>query len=159
MDFISFLKPTWKKIGVFLAIVIFVSVTLYLTLGYPFWYAVTTEAMEPNYSFGDLVVVRKTSFDFIAISEVIVHKMMGSTPVIMRVESIDIEQRTYTTKGDNNLGIGNFQRNLGEDTVIAKVFFKLPLVGYLDIFRVGWLVRILIIYLISCLFVSYLSKQ
>jgi len=60
MDIKQFLKPTWKKIGVFFVIVIIFSLTFFLIAGtMPFWYAVSSNAMSPAYHYGDMIFVKK----------------------------------------------------------------------------------------------------
>lgn len=158
---LEFIKPTWKKLIIFIIIVAIFSISLYLILGRtPFWYAVETIAMEPAYSKGDLIFISKTNYDNMKIGDVVVHSVKGLKSVlIMRVIEKDDVSRTYTTRGDNNLGILAFQKNLTEDTLLAKVVFKIPIIGYLEFIHIGWLIRAIIMYLVSCLIAQFLNKK
>lgn len=159
--FLKFIKPNWKKIIIFIMLVVILSLSLYLILGrMPFWYAVESKAMEPAYSKGDMIFVSKTNYNNIETGDVVVHSAKGlKYLLIMRVIEKNDINRTYTTKGDYNMGILPVQQNLTEDTLMAKVVFKIPLVGYLEFIHVGWLVRIIVIYLISCLIVHFINKN
>ncbi|MEM4244884.1 MAG: hypothetical protein QXR60_01605 [Candidatus Nanoarchaeia archaeon] len=69
-----------------------------------------------------------------------------------------IEKRTFTTKGDYNTMSLPGQINLSENKIRAKVLFRIPYLGYLDIFHVGWLFRLVLVYLIAC-FLFLLFKK
>ena len=77
---------------------------------------------------------------------------------MMRVVSINNADRTFTTKGDNNEGLLSCQQNLSEDSIHSKVVGKIPYFGYLEFYYVGWLLRVILVYLISCLIVFLYNK-
>ncbi len=91
----EFIKPSWRKLRIFIILVVILSMSLYLILGRaPFWYAVETEAMEPAYSKGDLIFVSVINYDDIKVNDVVVHSATGHrTLLIMRVvEKNDIDR-------------------------------------------------------------------
>ena len=165
MRFVEFIRPTKKKIIIFVLLVVVSSVILRLSLGiYPYWYALNSDAMSPNYVKGDTVFVKSTSFDSLEVEDVIVHSFQeGKPPLIMRIVLKNEDQRTVDTTGDNYLGIGKPQqatyKNLTEDMIIAKVVGKVPIMGYLDLFRLGWLFRIILLYLIACISVIFIKGK
>jgi signal peptidase I len=158
----DFLKPTWQKIlGTFVLAFVF-GFLLYIILGtIPFWYAVNSDAMSPAYSTGDLVFVTKTSFEELKVADVIAHtSKSGIGPIgIMRVIEINSEERTLTTKGDANFGVIEvYQRDLTEQNIKSKVVGKIPFLGWFEIIHIGWIIRILVLYLLSCIVVRLLIK-
>ncbi|MFH1210621.1 MAG: signal peptidase I [archaeon] len=161
MRFTDFIKPNIKKIILFMILVIIFSAALRLTLGtYPFWYNVASNAMHPTYSRGDFVFVKATNFGDIEVNNVIIHEIQGvKTPLIMRVVSKDDEKRTFTTKGDNNPIISPSQTNLPESTIKSKVIGRIPYLGYLEILHVGWLLRLILIYIIACVFSVFIFSE
>ncbi|MEK6808983.1 MAG: signal peptidase I [Nanoarchaeota archaeon] len=160
MKFNDFIKPNLKKIIIFTVLVILFSLTLKLSFGtYPYWYVVTSNVMIPNFSIGDIVFVQSTNYDKIEVNDVIVHVVQGRKGfLIMRVVSKDAEKRTFITKGDNNLLIAKGQTDLYETSIKAKIVAKLPYIGYLEIFHVGWIIRLIFIYILAC-FSSLLIKN
>lgn len=115
--------------------------------------------MIPNYSIGDIVFVQSTNYDKIEVNDVIVHEVQGRKALlIMRVVSKDAEKRIFTTKGDNNILIAKGQTDLSETSIKSKVVAKLPYIGYLEIFHVGWIIRLIFIYILAC-FSSLLIKD
>lgn len=152
MKYKKFLKPTWKKVILFFIIVILLSLTFKLSLGTsPFWYAVSTNAMHPAYNLGDMVFIKKTDFDKLSVSDVVVFDgPENPSLLIMRIISIDENQNTFTTKGDNNAKSLLWEINIPSQNLKGKVIFSIPLLGYLDIYHIGFLVRIILIYILAC---------
>jgi len=76
----------------------------------------------------------------------------------MRIVSIDYANGVFTTKGDNNPQSLPFEINVPSPSIRNKVIFSLPLAGYFDIIYIGWLVRIIIVYLITCVISQFVFK-
>ena len=161
----DFLKPNRYKIIVFFVIGITISMFLYFISGtYPWSYAQVSNSMAPESNKGDMIFVKATNYDDIRVNDVIVHSVKGiNNPWLMRVISKDEEKRTYTTKGDNNQGVIDTERvsqkDLESDTLLGKVVLSLPLLGYLEMIHLGFIIRIILVYLASCIIVVDLLKK
>ena len=160
MEVIRFIKPTWKKVGIFFAIVILFSLIFFLIAGtIPFWYAVSSNAMSPAYHYGDMIFVKKVNFNELKNSDVVVYNTPQARGLlIMRIISIDYSNNAFTTKGDNNPQSLPFEIKVPSSSIKCKGIFSLPLVGYFDIVHIGWLIRVILIYLITCVISQYAFK-
>lgn len=163
MKFFEFIKPDFKKIAIFSILVLFILI-LVKTSSYSI-YSLSSDAMLPSYSKGDLLIAKIINYDELNIGDVIIHSVENKQQPywIMRVISKDEEQRIFTTKGDNNKMVFDIpplsQKNLPEENLKAKVTFRIPYLGYLELFRIGWLIKITIFYLMACLISSLSLKS
>ncbi len=91
-------------------------------------YSVRTASMEPTYPVNSIVFVQRTNPASIAVGDTITYTLNedGDT-VTHRVVSIDKENRTFTTKGDNN-NVEDAKPVSWENT-IGRVMFSLPTGG------------------------------
>lgn len=123
-------------------------------------YVILTNSMVPSINVADAVVTIRVNEDKIHINDIItflskeIHT--GGTPVTHRVIGIVYENNSkdkiigYRTKGDHN-NTEDFAL-ISPQEVIGKVLFKIPMVGYLQIFMtkpIGWLFLIVL----PCLFI------
>ena len=154
MTLLTFLKPTLRKLIIFLVVAVVLSFIIEALFGRPV--VVTGGHMEPNYRTGDLAFFKKVTFDELAVGDVIVHDMepafedTKSGGVIMRVVTKDEVKRTYATKGDNNRGQLSTQIDLGQDTIGGRVTTRIPYLGYLELVKILLVARIAAIYIIAC---------
>jgi len=83
---------------------------------------------------GDLMLLK--SAKNVAIGDVIVFN--GNTkvdPIIHRVVAVTKnDQNFYTTKGDNNCGISNFEKSIPEFRVLGKAWARIPYLGYVKLY-------------------------
>jgi signal peptidase I len=152
MKFAKFIKPTWKKILISIALIIVLSLLLRAATGMWLsspWYAVSTNSMNPAFQYGDTAILNQANLDKLKVGDVVISKS-SSGLLLHRIIEIN-NDRTFTTKGDANPASLSIQKNIYENQIIGKVILKIPLMGYLDIIHIGWLIRLVIIYLIGCL--------
>lgn len=96
-------------------------------------YAVTSNSMAETLNRGDVVFVRKASFDELQPGDVItVSSTGGKFHFTHRIVEIDKEKRTVTTRGDANNADDPMPTE--EERIVGKMWYKLPLLGYLSIF-------------------------
>lgn len=96
-------------------------------------YAVTSNSMADTLERGDIVFVRKISFDELKPGDVVTVKSTGGKyHFTHRVVEIDKEKRTITTRGDANNSDDPMPSE--EERIVGKMWYKVPLLGYLSIF-------------------------
>jgi signal peptidase I len=89
---------------------------------------------------GDIMVLHKRSE--IKVGDVIVYNIKEKPdPIIHRVIGIKEEnnKKYYATKGDNNCGIADFEKVIPENAVIGKASIRVPFLGWIKIFFVGFI--------------------
>lgn len=91
-------------------------------------YVVVSESMEPTYSKGDLIYVKKDASD-IENGDVITFYTDKDTIVTHRVTGINGSDNTYTTRGDANQT--DDPRPVSMNNVIGKPVFSVPKLGIL----------------------------
>ena len=156
MSLKDFLKPDLKKILIFIALLILILGGLYLILGvYPYWYVYQSNSMSPAINNGDMVFVKSANFDDIENNDVLAFITTSSKmPIIHRVISIDASTMLIGTKGDANQYQLDIEKEIQSSQILGKVVFVVPLLGYLDLIYIGWLIRIIVLYLLACLLSS-----
>ena len=86
---------------------------------------------------GDMLIIQGVgSVDEISVGDVIVFDVPGdSLPFVHRVINIRREngEATFTTKGDRNAGIEQFERSIKPEQIKGKVVFVIPKLGYLGL--------------------------
>lgn len=92
-------------------------------------YCVQTGSMDPTYPVGTLIVVRPTDPDSIQAGDVITYVVSSDTVVTHRVLEADRDQRSFTTKGDNN-NVADFDP-VRYENVLGKVELGIPYIGLL----------------------------
>ena len=96
-------------------------------------YAVTSNSMAETLNRGDVVFVRKISFDELQPGDVVtVRSTGGKFHFTHRVVEIDKEKRTVTTRGDANNADDPMPTE--EERIVGKMWYRLPILGYLSIF-------------------------
>lgn len=96
-------------------------------------YAVTSNSMAETLNRGDVVFVRKISFDELQPGDVVtVRSTGGKFHFTHRVVEIDKEKRTVKTRGDANNADDPMPTE--EERIVGKMWYKLPILGYLSIF-------------------------
>lgn len=89
-----------------------------------------------GFNTGDIIVLKGIAPKDIRVGQVIVFQTpYRADPIIHRV--VDIEQNNnyyiYGTKGDHNAGKGDVDRNIPEQAVIGRAYFRIPFLGYVKI--------------------------
>lgn len=127
-----------KKVCDFLSGVIFVFLVIMALLmfvpnliGYKSM-AVISGSMEPNIPVGSIVYAKKADFDDFKVGDVVSYTISESSMVTHRVESIDNDARTLTTKGDANETVDGSP--VEENQIVGKVAFSVPLIGFISIY-------------------------
>ncbi len=81
---------------------------------------------QNGFSKGDVIFV--VGANNIEVGDVIIFNGGTSHPIIHRV--VEVDGNAYTTKGDNNLGVYHFDKNIPNDAVVGKALFKVPFIGW-----------------------------
>lgn len=58
-------------------------------------------------------------------------------PIIHRI--ISIEEEKITTKGDNNIGLLDFEKDIPMNQVIGKAVFRIPAIGWIKLIFFDWM--------------------
>lgn len=89
---------------------------------------VTSCSMYPSLDAGDIVVVQGEKFDDISKGDIAVYSTEEvAIPVIHRV--VEKDANSIETRGDNNLGQSDFERNVKPTQVYGTYLFKIPKIG------------------------------
>ena len=127
------------------SIVLFASIFLFCAFMVPQLfgikpYAVMTGSMEPNFPVGCLVYVQDVDPGELKVDDVITFDRtvpgQGSSIITHRIAQINPTDREFITKGDANES--NDPQHVSYDSVIGKVVFGVPLVGYLALSADSW---------------------
>lgn len=96
-------------------------------------YAVTSNSMAQTLRRGDVVFVRQVSFEELAPGDVVTVRSTGDKfHFTHRIVEIDKESRTITTRGDANNADDPMPTQA--ERIVGKMWYKVPLLGYLSIF-------------------------
>lgn len=96
------------------------------------FFTVRTGSMYPTYPVGSVIVVCPTEFSELEEGDVITFLSGGNMAVTHRVCQIDKENKTVSTKGDNNNVEDN--NSVTEDKILGRVVFSIQYLGYASIF-------------------------
>lgn len=95
-------------------------------------YAVTSESMEKTLTRGDIVFSKKVSFDELKVGDIVT---VGSESLdeyfTHRIVEIDRENKTITTKGDNNPEKDPMPTSA--DRIVGRMWYSVPILGYIAI--------------------------
>ena len=95
-------------------------------------YRVLSASMEPEYHVGSLVYVKQVDVDSINTGDVITFHISESNLVTHRVVEKDSIRGGFITKGDaNEVNDGGL---VTYDSVVGKVMFDIPMLGYVSSF-------------------------
>lgn len=145
------LRPSKKRI--LITIIIFIVYQL-IVIFTPFYFIVQSNAMSPAINRGDIIFVSGVSFENLKVGDVVLsNPPRGGAMLAHRVVSINYDNGTYATKGDANTGQTAYEKSISSDNLYGIVIGTIPVIGYLDLFYVGWIIRILIIYLVVSLII------
>jgi len=101
-------------------------------------------AFKNGFNKGDIMVLKGGDTENIEVGDVIVFGSDRIDPIIHRVVKKSDDNGIYfQTKGDNNAGSikgkALDETRIGEDIIIGKAVFRVPLLGYIKIWFVGLL--------------------
>ncbi len=95
-------------------------------------YAVTSDSMKPTLNRGDIVFVKKASFDEVNVGDIVtVSSSDGERFFTHRVVEKNNTERTLTTCGDANSA--NDPMPAEEERIVGKMWYSLPLLGFVTI--------------------------
>lgn len=94
--------------------------------------AVLSGSMEPKIGVGSITYVKEVPFEELKVGDVISFHMGSNTVVTHRIEELDSEKQEITTKGDAN-EVQDAEK-VQADSIIGKVGFNLPYMGYISIY-------------------------
>lgn len=105
---------------------------------------VLSGSMTGSYDVGDVVVVRPVDTDELAVGDVITFQPVSDDPRLTthRIESISVgsEGRAFVTKGDANNTTD--LSPVTSEQVRGKVWYSVPVVGYVSVWVAGGWVRL-----------------
>ena len=153
------------------SIVLFASIFLFCAFMVPQLfgikpYAVMTGSMEPTFPVGCLVYVQDVEPSELKVDDVITFDRtvpgQGSSIVTHRIAQTNPTEREFITKGDANES--NDPQHVSYDSVIGKVVFGVPLVGYLALSADSWdgkvaMIAIIFGAMILCLVGDQIRRQ
>ena len=85
---------------------------------------------------GDIIIVLGPKN--VEVGDVIIFNGGQSNPIIHRVIGINSDGE-YTTKGDNNFGLLEFEKDIKEDRVLGKAIFRIPAIGWIKLIFFDWM--------------------
>ncbi len=92
-------------------------------------YAVTSDSMKDTLNRGDIVFVKKASFDEIEVGDVVtVSSSDGERFFTHRVVEKNLSERTLTTQGDANTSKDPMPAE--ESRLVGKMWYSVPLLGF-----------------------------
>ena len=88
-----------------------------------------------GFNTGDIMLLTGTESDNIKTGDVIVYISNMPDPIIHRVVKVTKQEDQYffQTKGDHNTASNTNELNVGEEQIIGKALFKVPLLGWIKI--------------------------
>ncbi|MBO5223451.1 MAG: signal peptidase I [Clostridia bacterium] len=120
-------------------------------------YTIVSGSMEPNYPVGSIVYVTKVNANDLRKGDVITFRVAGDTIVTHRIEDVvtdDPSSVMFRTKGDNNNTADGAL--VAPSSIIGKVQFHIPLIGYIAAFlqsKAGRFTSIAIIFVLIALII------
>ncbi len=99
-------------------------------------YAVTSDSMKDTFNRGDVVFSRPCNFEELKVGDIVTVGVADSDGYFThRIVDIDSEKKTVTTKGDNNNSVDPM--DTASSQIVGKVWYSVPLLGYLSIYLAG----------------------
>jgi hypothetical protein len=85
---------------------------------------------------GDVLITKGTNYDKLNVGDVIIFKNFKEYPTSHRIiKKYQKDGINYiTTKGDNNLGIGEYELSIKEEQIIGKISGVIPKIGLQKIY-------------------------
>lgn len=128
-------------------------------------YAVVTNSMEPVFSRGDVVFVKKADFQSLNEGDIVTVEFHdGSGYFTHRIVSIDHDAGMFRTKGDASER-EDPQPSMSEQ-VMGKVWYSVPLLGYisimissLNLIKISVILAVILIVLITLTTVIQKTKK
>ena len=116
----------------FIVVLLFSAFTGYIFFSDTKVYAVETGSMEPELSVGDVVFLKETDFFVLRKGDIVTISYFDNSGVFThRITKIDYENELVYTKGDANSTDDPVPAQA--DRVIGKLWFSLPLLGYISL--------------------------
>ena len=120
-----------RKLIIFILCMLITAVIVLRIAGFKS-YSIETESMVPTLAVDDMVYVYPVLFESLNKGDVIAYVIDDKgTTITHRIISIDADNKTVQTKGDNN-EYPDIEP-VEEENIIGKMVFKIPLLGKLEI--------------------------
>ncbi|NLO45894.1 MAG: signal peptidase I [Clostridiales bacterium] len=121
-------------------------------------FAVRTDSMSPLFKEGSVVFVRRADFSDLKAGNIVSVKFAdGSGVFTHRITGIDAENKTISTKGDNNNSDDPEQS--GAAQIIGRYWFSLPVIGFLSLRIKSDAIVFFLIAVAAALFITRLVIQ
>lgn len=93
-------------------------------------------ALKNGFNKGDIIVVLGPTN--LKIGDVLIFNAGQSNPIIHRIINIK-SGGSVTTKGDNNFGLLNIEKDISPNQFVGKAVFKIPYVGWIKLIFFDWM--------------------
>lgn len=94
--------------------------------------AVVSGSMEPTIHVGSVVYTKEQPFSEYKVNDIVTYQLSDNMLVTHRVVDINDDKTELTMKGDANNAIDKTKVN--KTNIVGKVYFYLPLLGYLTLY-------------------------
>ena len=121
-------------------------------------YIITSNSMEPNLSFGDIVITQRCNEEKIYEGDIITFKQEKEniTHRIIKIENYD-SGLLYVTKGDNN-NLEDIEK-IEYSQIQGKVILIIPYLGNIIMLLNNEIIILIILLILLVLFLLYIQKQ
>jgi len=90
--------------------------------------------LKNGFTKGDIIIVLGPKN--LKVGDVIIFNAGQTNPIIHRI--VNIQNETYSTKGDNNFGQLNVEKSISKDQIVGKAVFKIPAIGWIKLIFFDW---------------------
>jgi len=186
MNLKEFFKPTLKKIGITIILSLILLTPLFILNTYPsaYYFVQGSKSMYPTLDVGEIIFVKKE--EKYNPGDIVVFYGWNKNPIAHRIVAISDgesvikyenwnelsdkkilnlasrgEEKIYITKGDNNPICDQcvLREPVRESSIVGKMIFSIPYIGWLDILKIGFIVRIFVFYIIACTIIQFTRKK
>jgi len=108
--------------------------------------------MSPAINMGDIIFVSYIDFSDVEVGDIVLVDMAEYNRIMLCSRVVSIDDNTFDTRGDANAGQHGFEKNIPSDKIRGAITGSIPMIGFLEIYRISWIIIMLLIYLIFSLF-------
>ncbi len=91
--------------------------------------------LKNGFTKGDIMIVLGPKN--LKVGDIVIFNGGQANPIIHRI--ISIENETYSTKGDNNLGQLPAEKSISKNQIVGKAVFKVPFIGWIKLIFFDWM--------------------
>jgi len=90
--------------------------------------------LKNGFTKGDIIIVLGPKN--LKVGDVVIFNAGQTNPIIHRI--VNIQNETYSTKGDNNFGQLPVEKSISKDQLVGKAVFKIPAIGWIKLIFFDW---------------------